>query len=300
VTFGRRRSAALAALVGVAALLVACSSATPAHAGRSSTNSHIRPSRIYPGPAGLLSVGPPQSNGVMWLLSGSATVKALNELDLSSGQVLSAVPESSAAVSVSQSVSGVLAVGLATATSGAVEIRNGSTGALLSTIPVGSPVRQLAFGSDGTTLYVLNGTASSSSVTVVDTQTGKVEGSVGVSLSTVGIAPTSDQTGIWTVQNTGTVTEVATAGTHVITQFTVGHSGTSLVLSPGGNTLYVLKGRSYAPNVAVVDLATEQVRRVLPAPADCLAITIAPSGTTLYDAVGTPSVGNIQAFPLEG
>ena len=236
----------------------------------------------------------------MWLLSGSGGVKALNELDLSSGNVLGAVPESSAAVSVGQSVSGVLAVGLATATSGAVEIRNGSTGALLSTIPVGAPVRQVAFGSDGTTLYVLNGTATSASVAVVDTQTGNVEGSVGVSLSTVGIAPTPDQTGIWTLQDTGTIVEVATAGTHVVTQFTVGHSGTDLALSPGGTTLYVLKGHSYAPNVAVVDLATEQVRRVLPAPADCLAITVAPSGATLYDTVGTPSLGNIQAFPLGG
>jgi DNA-binding beta-propeller fold protein YncE len=260
----------------------------------------VVPSHIYPGPAGLTSIGQPQSNGVMWILAGSTSVKALDQLDLSSSKVLGAVPESPSADCVAQSPSGVLAVGLATPTSGAVELHNGATGALVATIPVGDPVRQVAFGADGTTLYVLNGTASSMSIAVVDTQAKTIQGSIGVSLATVAIAPTPEQTAIWTLQSSGSAAEVATAGTTVLAQFPVGHSGAALALSPSGNTLYALKGHSTAPNVAVVDLATEQVSKVLPAPADAVAIAVAPSGSALYVGVGTPTLGNVQAFSLAG
>jgi len=296
----RRRLMVPLTLVATAALLVACGSSSTAPGHTSPTAAKVVPSHIYPGPAGLTAIGQPQSNGVMWILAGSGSVKALDQLDLSSAKVLGAVPESPSADSVAQSPSGVLAVGLATPTSGAVELHNGATGALVATIPVGAPVRQVAFGADGNTLYVLNGTASSMSVAVVDTQTRTVQGSIGVSLATVAIAPTPEQTAIWTLQSSGTAVEVATAGTTVLARFPVGHSGTALALSPSGNTLYALKGHSTAPNVAVVDLATEQVSKVLPAPADAVALAVAPSGSALYVGVGTPALGNVQAFSLVG
>jgi DNA-binding beta-propeller fold protein YncE len=80
--------------------------------------------------------------------------------------------------------------------------------------------------------------------------------------------------------------------------FPVGNSGHSLALSPDGSTLYVLKNGSAPTNVAVVDLATQSVRKVLPAPSNCLQVLVSPSGNQLYQVVGTAGYGNIQVFPL--
>lgn len=298
----RPRLAAWATTVAVAAVaLSACSSSTSA-IGRtgSSSTAEVRPSHIYAAPAGLLGIAAPQQNGVLWLLAGSSPARALHALDLSNSSLVGSVPVSNDVSSLAQSSTGELADGIATANAGAVELRNGSTGALVATVPVGAPVRQLVFGPDGNTLYVLDGNAASTSVTVVDTGSKTVQGSFGVGLDTVAVAPSPDQTSVWALSSHGTVEQVAVAGGKVEARFTVGHTGTDLVVSPTGDRLYVLKGALSSRNVAEVTVATEQVRTVLPAPADCVAVVLSADGQTLYDAVGTPSFGNVQAFALGG
>jgi DNA-binding beta-propeller fold protein YncE len=302
---GLRRPSRLAALVTTAAVaavaLSACSSGAPATGrSRSSSAAEVRPAHIYAAPAGLLGAAAPQQNGVLWLLAGTSSARALHALDLSNSSLVGAVPVSNDASSLAQSSTGELADGIATATAGAVELRNGSTGALVATVPVGAPVRQLVFGADGNTLYVLDGNATSTSVTVVDTGSKTVQGSFGVGLDTVAVAPSPDQTSVWALSSKGAVEQVAVAGGKVEARFTVGHSGTDLVISPTGDRLYVLKGAPSSRNVAVVAVATEQVRTVLPAPADCVAVVLSADGQTLYDAVGTTSLGNVQAFALGG
>lgn len=298
----RPRLAAWVTTVAVGAVaLSACSSGGSANGHTSSTSTaEVRPAHVYAAPAGLLGIAAPQQNGVLWLLAGSSSARALHALDLSNSSLVGAVPVSNSASSLAQSSTGELADGIATATAGAVELRNGSTGALVATVPVGAPVRQLVYGADGNTLYVLDGNAASASVTVVDTGSKTVQGSFGVGLDTVAVAPSPDQTSVWTLSSKGTVEQLAVAGGKVEARFTVGHSGTDLVASPTGDRLYVLKGAAGSRNVAEVTVATEQVRTVLPAPADCVAVALSADGQTLYDAVGTPSVGNVQAFALGG
>ncbi len=298
----RPRLAAWVTTVAVGAVaLSACSSGASANGHTSSTSTaEVRPAHVYAAPAGLLGIAAPQQNGVLWLLAGSSSARALHALDLSNSSLVGAVPVSNSASSLAQSSTGELADGIATATAGAVELRNGSTGALVATVPVGAPVRQLVYGADGNTLYVLDGNAASASVTVVDTGSKTVQGSFGVGLDTVAVAPSPDQTSVWTLSSKGTVEQLAVAGGKVEARFTVGHSGTDLVASPTGDRLYVLKGAAGSRNVAEVTVATEQVRTVLPAPADCVAVALSADGQTLYDAVGTPSVGNVQAFALGG
>ena len=46
----------------------------------------------------------------------------------------------------------------------------------------------------------------------------------------------------------------------------------------------------------MVDVATESVRRVLPALANCLEVLVSASGSQLYEVVGTAGYGNIQIF----
>jgi hypothetical protein len=48
--------------------------------------------------------------------------------------------------------------------------------------------------------------------------------------------------------------------------------------------------------VAEVNVATEGVQRVLPAPANCLQVLVSADGSQLYQLVGSASYGNIQVF----
>jgi len=47
---------------------------------------------------------------------------------------------------------------------------------------------------------------------------------------------------------------------------------------------------------ATGNIATEAVRKVLPAPSHCVGVLVSTSGGQLYDLVGTPTYGNIQVF----
>jgi len=255
---------------------------------------------MVPAPAGLESATAPASNGVLWSLAGVGRVRTLQAIDLATHSDEGIVAAPASATAIAETVTGLLGVGLGTATTGALQIRNGTTGALVATVAVGAPVRGVAVGDDGVSFYVLDGSATSTSVSVIDASTDKVEGTVPVPLASAAALPNPSQTALWVLQPNGLVDEVALAGGKLTTQFSIGHSGRALALSPGGSTLYVLKGRGSARNVAVVELATESVERVLPAPAGCVGIVLAPSGATLYDLVGTPTVGNIQAFSLGG
>ncbi len=71
-----------------------------------------------------------------------------------------------------------------------------------------------------------------------------------------------------------------------------------MAVSSDGASLYVLKGEGAGRNVAVVDLATQAVTSVLPAPAGSVDVVLSPDGSMLYQIVGTPDVGNVQVLRL--
>ena len=84
---------------------------------------------------------------------------------------------------------GVVGLALGTGRTGALELLDGRTGKVTKIIPLGAPARAVVVGSNGVTFYVLNGTAKSASVTMVNSQSGAVQGTVPVPLETVSIAP---------------------------------------------------------------------------------------------------------------
>lgn len=292
-----RYSSKLGGILAVALLalvLASCGKTT----GTATLSPPLKPSSFIPAPAGLLSGTTPAPNGVMWVLAGTGNVRTLHQIDLASRSDQGAIPAPSSAAAIAQSATGLLGVGLGTATTGALEIRNGTTGALVATVPVGEPVRSVAAGDNGTTFYELDGDAASASVSVINTSADQVQGTVPVPLHSVAAVPNPGQDMLWVLQPDGLVDEVTLASGKIAAQFSIGHSGRALALSPDGNTLYVLKGLGSARNVAVVDLATESVSRELPAPAGAVGLVLSPDGSTIYDLVGTPTVGNIQAFSL--
>ncbi len=281
-----------------AVLLAACSSTPAAAPGTSGKATTTKPEATFGAPSGLLAGGQPQPNGVMWLLAESGQAATLQELNLDSGKIQTIVPESTAAKALVQSPSGVVAVGVATGATGAVELHNGSSGAMVATVPVGAPVKGLAAGADGTTLYVLNGNATSASVTLVNLQTDHTSVSVPVPLATTAIAvqPTGQE--LYALTAAGTVDEINVGNGSVTGRFSVGSDPVQLAISSSGSTLFVLKRAGSGTNVGVVQLATERQVRVVAAPAGCVDIQLSEDGQQIYDVVGTATYGNVQVFPL--
>lgn len=250
-------------------------------------------------PAGLLAGTVPQPNGTLWVLAGTRSVRTINEINLSTGKQNLSVGVSDTAQALAQSSTGLLALGLASPKTGAVELLDASTGAVTSTIPVGAPVMSVAFGDDGVTLYVLNGTATTRSVTVIDTSTQRVTGTIGLPSDARSIVPTPDQKAIWSVQASGVVQETSLMTSRKpIESFSTASPGIAVAVAPSGGVLYVLKGTSAQANIAVISVATERITSVLAAAANSVGLGVSLDGSQLYDFVGAPSYGNIQILDL--
>ena len=286
--------------IGVSTALAGCGGGGPSAAPAvSPTQPHASDvSNIVPLPNGVISAGAVQPNGMVWVLSGDTAVKTLSQISLSTKKPSQAVGVSADAQAVAQSSTGLLALGLGTATTGAVELLSGSSASITGTVAVGGPVRALAFGADGVTLYVLDSTATSASVSVINTSSDTVVSTIGVPADAVGLAPNPSQTSIWTVEQSGNVQQTLLQSAKPIQQLAVGAPGIAVALSPDGAALFVLKGNQAVSNIDVIGAATDNVQRVIGAAADSVGLVPSISGTTLYDVVGSPSVGNIQAISL--
>jgi DNA-binding beta-propeller fold protein YncE len=290
-----RRAAAAIGLVSAVLVLAACGKAGSAPISRDVVKLKVGPERILPGPKDLIAAGVPQPDGKVWALAGSPST-GLFEINSSNGQMIGSVSVSSAARSVAVTSAGTIAVALGTDRSGALELLDGHTAKVVRVVALPAPASQVTAGSDGTTFYVLTRWATAASVSVVNSVNGKISGSIPIPVDTVSIAPDTQQTTLYALQENGLVDEIGISGGKVIAQFTVGDDGESMALSPDGSTLYVLKGTRDVSNIAVVDLSTESVRRVLPSPSHCLELLVSANGSQLYEVVGAPGYGNIQVF----
>lgn len=236
----------------------------------------------------------------MWLLARVGGVADVTPLNLATSKVGGAVPVSSAADALTELSTGTVVVGTATASTGSIELLNGTSGTLSSTIAMSDPVKAVAAGSDGTTVYALEAAPSAEAIAVVDTTSGKITATIPVSSGTVGVVGSVDGSSVYGVQSNGLISQYAVAGGQPTARFSIGHSGIAAAISPTGTTLYVLKSNGVAFNIAVVDLATERDVTALPAPANSVGLVISQDASTLYALVGTPAVGNVQAYSLSG
>ncbi len=290
-----RRTTVVIGLVSAALMLAACGGSGTS---RPQTLAKVMPERIVRAPKRILAAAAPQPNGIIWALAGGRST-GLFEMDSSSGQVTGSVSVSGAARSLAESSTGVLGVAIGTNRAGALELLDGRTTKRIRTVALPAPARDVAVGSDGTTFYVLTGWANSASVTIVNSQNGRRRGTVPVPTNTVSVVPDIQQTLLYVLERDGNISEISVSGGKVMARFSVGHDpGRSLALSPDGSRLYVLKGTDAVSNIAVVDAATESVRRVLPAPSHCLEVLVSASGSQLFEVVGTAGYGNIQVFAV--
>jgi DNA-binding beta-propeller fold protein YncE len=297
------RSSVLGIVIGAltAATLAACSASGSGQAGQVGQQAQepatIKPQQIFAAPKDLLAAAQPQPNGTLWALAGDTTSKGLFDINLASGSGIGSMSVSNAAQSVTESLAGVVGLALGTGRTGALELLNGSTGKITQIIPLGAPARDVVVGSDGSTFYVLNGTPRSASVTVVNSRNGAIQGTIPVPLDTASIAPDAQGISLYALQPNGLISQIALADGKIMSSFPVGSAARSVALSPDGTTLYVLKDAGPGANVAEVDLATESMQQVLPAPANCLQVLVSADGSELYQVVGTATYGNIQVYP---
>jgi hypothetical protein len=260
--------------------------------------SHAKPTTIYATPKGTLGVTSPLPDGESWLVAGDGASKGVYLLNLSSKKIATSTSVTNSASAIAESSTGIVALGMGTPTSGAVEFLNGSTGSPIKTVAVSGPVESVAAGENGVTFYALNGNATARAVAIINSTTGKITGSVASPKDGVAVVVSPNQQSAYILEPNGNVDEVALPGGQLESLFPIGHSGIAEVLNPAGTTLYVLKGQGTIRNVAVVNIATEKVETVLPAPANANSVAISPDGATLYVAAGTPTYGNVQAYHL--
>jgi hypothetical protein len=287
----------------VGVVVAGCSSNPATTASSPSSSDHTAAnkvvSRIIPAPNGLISGAVPQPDGSMWVLAaGNAQVKTLTEIDLSDGQKVATVPVTSAADAVAQSTTGLLAVGTATATAGSVELLNGTSGTITSTVAIGAPVRSLAFGADGVTLYVLNGTDTNASITAVNTSNGQSLDAAGVPKDAVDLQPNPGQTEMLTVQSSANVQTTSLQTGRSLGTIPLDLPGIALAFPSSGTRVYVLKGAGSVWNIAEVSAGATSISKTIPAAAHSVDLVASPDDSTLYDLVGSSRVGNIQVIRL--
>ena len=289
----------LGALGALAVAAAGCGNSAAPHSGGAVVKaSHAKALKIIPAPANTLGATAPQTNGTLWAVAGNAKSHGIYQMDLSNHKVIGSLSVSNTASTIVESPTGLVALGMATPSTGAVEFRNGSSGSLLATVPLSGPVVALAAGVDGSTFYALNGHPGNMAIDIINSQKGSIETSLPAPSNAVSVVPAPNEQSVYVLQTNGVVSQIATTGGHIATQFPIGHSGRALAIGSGGNTLYVLKGQGSVRNVAVVNIPTESVKTVLPAPSNTKNVALSPNGKELYDVVGAPGIGDIQAFAV--
>ena len=298
--FGRARGASrgLTALLPFILILAGCSS-SPSPASQTSTTKAAKPLQITPLPAVVVAMATPQADGTAWILSGSQGVRTLSRVELSGGKILKQVGVSAAASSIAESTSGILVMGLGTATAGAVDFLNPETAAVTSVVPVAAPVLRIRLGPNASSFWVLDGTPGAKSAQLV-TEPGSAGTPTSLPAQTQDIAADSTGGYLWVLLADGTVEELGSLGSSVSSEFSVGTPATALTVTPDGSRLYVLQA-AHGTVVAVSEVlvSNQTVKGVLPAPQDTTDLEMAQNAAFLFDLVsGTAS--NVQAFPISG
>lgn len=296
------RYAIVTGLIASGLVFAACGSSTvqgvsSGTAGAKTQSS--KPIKILAIPSGTISASSPLPNGTLWVVAGNAASKGIFQISLGSGKVDASVSVANDVSAIAQASTGEICLGISTPSGGgALEFRSGVTGGLLSTVPLSGAVIALTAGSDAKTFYALTRVGSAMSVSVVQDTNGKVISTVPAPKAAVSLAVTSSERHVYVLQSDGIVSELSTSNGQVDSQFSTGRSGYFAAISSDGSIMYVLKGQDPNRNIAVVQLTTESVKKVLPAAASSVAIALSPDDTKLYDVVGNVSVGNIQIYKL--
>jgi DNA-binding beta-propeller fold protein YncE len=290
-----RRTAAVIGLTAAALTVAACSggSDSPAQATGAGAYGKLA-QRVLHAPTSMLAATELSAHGTIWALTGPDSA-GLFEISSATGRVKTSFSVSDDARSVAESSTGIIALALASAQSGALELVNGETKKVTRTVPLPGPAEQVTVGRDGSTFYVLTTRASAAKVMIVDGRSGRVTGTVAVPSDVASVVPDTRQASLYAIERDGLVDQIGLRNGKLMAKIRAGSGGgESVTLSPDGRTLYVLEQLGGIANIAIVDPAAGAVRKVLPAPGTCVQVLVSPSGGQLYEVVRAPRSGSIQ------
>ncbi|GAA1007162.1 serine/threonine-protein kinase [Streptomyces thermogriseus] len=165
--------------------------------------------------------------------------------------------------------------------------------ASVSSIRVGGHPEGVAVSPDGRRAYVTN--ERSSSVSVIDTATNKVDRTIPVGSFPKGVEVSPDGHRAYVANlGSGSVSVIDTAANKVDSTIPVGRQPDGVAVSPGdGSRVYVTNGRS--DSVSVIDTATNKVDRTIPVGSSPAGVAMSPDGRRAYVAnLGSGSVSVVD------
>ncbi len=269
------------ASTSVAALALA-ETATPAAAA--ATNVTI--------PGVIDGITQPLANGTMWALTTLGSQEAMYQVNITTHRLVTAEQVSNKADTISMSANGgTLAIGTTGGAYPAEVWYNGKNGRYTSSAKSPSPVYQVAVNAAGDSIIAFRGTGTAASAARQVFGVGTSNGlglPYALPVSTVALALQPTTRGTLVLQPNGTVGHLAFIGGLYVNQFGTGGPAKSMVLSPDGNTLYVLRAESdisTSDTIAEVNVAKGTVSKVLNISQYCAGISLSPDGSTLYEAL---------------
>jgi len=245
------------------------------------------PSIAVPGP--LVALSAPATNGLMWVLTGTAK-KALRALNVTTGKVLYSESVSPYADSIGLSSNGaILAVGTAAGLNSKAAILwyDGSTGRFLHAAFSPVSVTTVAVNGTGRTIYSVRDDGAATSEFVLGTANG-LGFDFALPGAAVAVTPTRGGATSLALTASGVVNTLVLPGGTFQPGFPTGAPGRAMALGPDNTTLYVLHAPTpggSGSTIAVVDLTTGSVVRTIAAGAGSIGIALSPDGRTLYEGM---------------
>lgn len=292
----QRRPKTAAVAVALVAVVAVCAALYLRATGPSTSSGAVQlPLATYSAPASVVAGTAATSGGLVYVLANTGSAANVQAINTATNTVSQILPVSNASRSVAVSSTGTVAVATAAGTTGSLLFISKS-GVHHGVVALPGPTQQVIAEADGRSFLALVDAKGDFAAVSVNSTTNKVSGVTPLSNLSLSLTVSPDGTTIYDLLSTSVVQLVSVQNGKPFESFSVPTGGRAIALSADGSTLYELKGSSSDNNIAVLNVSTQSVKTVMPAPANC--VGIAPSLTSLqvYDFVGTPRYSNVQLF----
>lgn len=248
--------------------------------------------------AAIIGVTNEQTDGTIWVLSGSGSHRSMTKVDVTTGTVELRQSVSPQASSIAQGLNGGLVVGTANGRSSAVVLYDGANGAFLGAVPMHGSITNVAIAANGSITYAVEARGRSRMLETFDIS--RAGFPYHLSSTTVAVVPIVGGGAIWVLGSDSSLYKLHFFPLHVDSRLggAAAH-GLSLTLSPNGFFLYVLEEQEPGrPGVVRVYTPRGLSTHRIAVPAGSTTIDISSNGNTLFDAVNTSRGGEVEEIPV--
>ena len=255
-------------------------------------------------PAHLIALTGEASIGSLWVLTGNSHHKEISLYLAKSGAFDYSEPVSPRADDISLSANGgLLALGTSGGKFPAVILYNAHTGRFTKAIKSAVPITRVSVSANGANISLLRGkgTAVSGFILGVSNGLGFTVPLTTAATTDVDLVPAAVGHDSLVLQSNGTVLTLCFPSGAATSTIATGAPARAMVLSPDGSTLYVLRAPvagSATSTIAVVNLTTGKVVSTMPVSSDCVDLSMASSGATLYEGISGAKGSQVVAVAV--